>query len=445
MQALVRGISRNGSRFFHLYVICFTFPFPLDLAGLPFAFLDPKAQSAWMKAAGEKYGAAYSWIGKQKDDACVWVGGRMLHVDVIIQPTGSGDTMRAWIGCACAVAIAAVAALLGTAAVCLVRRRKPDWDPDGRLTGVLRVLVRFFLCEMLLGYGFAKVYPLQFPGPSFSRLGQQLGDMSPMGLLWTFMGFSPIYQRFTGAVEVLAGLLLTTRRTTLLGSLITLAAMTQVFVLNMCFDVPVKLYSLNYLILALVLLTPDLPRLIDGFFLGKAVAAMSLPPCLGSARFDRLARALRTLLVVALVYGQVRGSHERWNDMYGGAPAPVLGRWELVSMEVDKSEPAENDPMNWRWLDFSNRRHVRLAGPKPPTVFYSITWDTESKKLTFTKVRTPTWSATFRYDVPEPDRLELKGSMDGKAISATLKRAPAKRYALMDRGFNWVQELPYNR
>jgi hypothetical protein len=364
---------------------------------------------------------------------------------VIIQPTGSGDTMRAWVGCVCAAAIAAVAALLWTAAVWLVRTRKPDWDPDGLVHGIVRVLVRFFLCAMLLGYGFAKVVPLQFPGPSSSRLGQQLGDMSPMGLLWTFMGFSPIYQIFTGAVEVLAGLLLTTRRTTLLGSLITLVAMTQIFMLNMCFDVPVKLYSLNYIMMALFLLAPDLRRLVDVFLLGKAVAAMSLPSYFGSFRLNQLARALRTLLVVAMVYAQVDGSRKRWDEMYGGPPAPVLGRWELVSMEIDQNEPAEDDPMKWRWLDFSNRRMVRLAGPNPPTLVCLITWDTQSKKLTLTQFRKPTWSATFSYDAPELDRLDLKGSMDGKAISARLKRAPEKRYELMTRGFNWIQELPYNR
>jgi hypothetical protein len=445
MQALVRGMSRYWFRFFLFYWICFTFPFPLDLAGLPFAFVDPKDQPVWMKAAGETYLVPFSWIAKQKDEACVRVGNRLLHVEVAIQPTGSGDTMRAYIGCACAVAIAAVAALFWTAVVLLVKRRKPDWDPDGRLHSLVRVLVRFFLCEMLLGYGFAKVFPLQFPEPSSSRLGQQLGDMSPMGLLWTFMGFSPAYQMFTGAVEVLAGLLLTTRRTTLLGSLVMLAAMIQILLLNMCFDVPVKLYSFNYIMMGFFLLTPELPRLIGGFLLGKAVAAMSLSPCLGSAVLDRLARASRTLLVVAMVYGQVHGSHQRWNDMYGGAPAPALGRWELVSMEVDEDELAEDDPMNWRWLDFSNRKLVRLAGPKPPHLVYLITWDTESKNLTLTKFRTPTWSATFHYDMPEPDKLELEGSMDGKAISATLKHAPEKRHELMNRGFNWIQELPYNR
>jgi hypothetical protein len=445
MRAVIRETSRYLLRFVLFYWICFTFPFPFDLAGIPFAFVEPKDQPEWMKAAGAKYGAAHTWIQKQKDDACVQVGDRVFHVEAVIQLTGSGDTMRAYVGCVCAAAIAAAAALLWTAILFLVQRRKPGWDWDGRLHDLVRVLVRFFLCEILLSYGFAKVFPLQFAQPSAFRLAQQLGDMSPMGLLWTFMGFSPMYQMFTGAVEVLAGLLLTTRRTTVLGSLVTLAAMGQVFMLNMCFDVPVKLYSLNYLMMAFFLLAPGLPRLANCLVLGKAVDAMALPPLFGSVKLGRVARVVRTLLVVALVASQVHGGYQRWNDMYGGPPAPVLGRWELVSMEIDKNKPAEDDPMTWSWLDFSNRKVLRLGTRKPPNVVYLITWDTESKKLTLNKVRTPKESATFSYDLPEPGKLVIEGSMNGKAISATLKRAEEKRYELMARGFNWVQELPYNR
>jgi hypothetical protein len=153
----------------------------------------------------------------------------------------------------------------------------------------------------------------------------------------------------------------------------------------------------------------------------------------------------RTLLVLAMLYGQIHGSYKRWSDTYGGPPAPVLGRWEPVTLQIDGKEPAKDDPLYWNWLDFSNRKVMRLAGPKPPNVVYLITWDTAGKKLTLAKVREPTWSTTFKYDLPEPDKLELEGSMDGKAIAATLKRAPEKQYELMNRGFHWISELPYNR
>jgi 4-amino-4-deoxy-L-arabinose transferase-like glycosyltransferase len=120
------------------------------------------------------------------------------------RPERRHDARLRWL--LCAVAIAAIAALLWAATAWLVQGKRPDSNPDDRLHDIVRVLVRFFLCEMLLGYGFAKsemllgygfakVFPLQFAQPSAFRLGQQLGDMSPMGLLWTFMGFSPIQHR----------------------------------------------------------------------------------------------------------------------------------------------------------------------------------------------------------------------------------------------------------
>jgi len=445
MHVLVRGICRYFCRFLLFYWICFTFPFPLDLVALPLQFVEPKDQPAWMKAADDAFGEGYLWVNREKEDACKWVGEKVFHVEVIIQPTGSGDSMRAYVGCFCAAVSAAAAALLWTVLALFVSWWKLGWRADAFLYGLVRILVRFFLAQMLFSYGFHKVFPLQFPQPSSFRLNEQLGDMSPMGLLWTFMGFSTPYQMFTGAVEVLGGLLLVTRRTTLLGAFVTMAAMAQVFILNMCFDVPVKLYSLHYLVMALYLAAPDMPRLIKVLLLGRAVEARPFALLLENVWIDRTALVLRTLLVAGMLYGQIHGAYHLWSEMYGGPQPPVLGRWEVVSMRVDNKEPHKDDPMIWKSLDFMNKTLVRLSGPTPPNVVYRVAWNPEEKKLTLTKFSTPTWSATFTYDLPQSDALELKGSMDGKVIEAMLKPLPEKSYELKNRGFHWIQELPYNR
>jgi hypothetical protein len=445
MQTLARIVGRYCLRFLCFYWICFTFPFPLDLIGIVFGFMEPGDQPAWMKAAGAGFGQAYTWIYEQKNEACKWVGAHVLHVDVIIQPTGSGDTMRAYVGCLCALVIAAGLALMWTLILWGVGRWKPAWQPPFRLLNLVRVLVRFFLVEMFFGYGFAKVFPLQFPPPSSYRLSVQVGDMSPMGLLWTLMGFSPAYEIFTGAVEVLAGLLLTTRRTTLLGALVAMAAMMQVFVLNMCFDVPVKLYSFHYLVMAAFLAVPELPRLANVLVLGRAVQPLPLAPLLGSRRFDRVAVTFRTLLVAAMVASQIQAGHQRWQGTYGALPLPIGGRWDVVRMRIDGKEPNPSDPPMWTWLEFSNKTILRLAGPTPAPAAYRMTWNPEGKELTIDRIGGPSASATFSYDLSEADQLELQGTMDGKAILATLQRAPEKQHPLTTRGFHWVQELPYNR
>jgi len=64
-----------------------------------------------------------------------------------------------------------------------------------------------------------------------------------MGLLWTFMAASKGYQIFTGAAEVLGGILLLWKRTTTLGALTVFGVMANVMALNFFYDVPVKLLS----------------------------------------------------------------------------------------------------------------------------------------------------------------------------------------------------------
>jgi hypothetical protein len=445
MRGLVRGIGHFLLRWLLFYCICFTFPFPLDLLGLPFGLVEADRQPAWMKAAGDGFTRAYVWVDSKKGEACVWVGEHLLHVEVIIQPTGSGDTMRAYVGCLCAAVIAAGLAVLWSAAMPLVRRWKPAWRADLFLHVLVRLLVRFFLIEMLFGYGFAKVFALQFAEPDSFRLNERLGDMSPMGLMWTFMGFSPAYQIFTGAVEVVAGLLLVSRRTTLLGALVTTAAMTHVFIMNLCFDVPVKLYSFHYLVMALFLIAPDLRWLTMPLVLGKSVETKPIRPLFERVPMHRSALVFRTVLVAAMLYGHIKGNYTMARQFYGDAPPPVVGRWDVVSMSIDKKELKKDDPATWKWIDVSEMGMIRVSKPSPPNLGYRATWTAADKSLKLTKFTAPTWEATLNYDLPQPELLKLDGSIDDKQIAVTLKPSSEKHQDLKTRGFHWVQELPYNR
>ena len=84
-----------------------------------------------------------------------------------------------------------------------------------------------------------------------------------MGVLWSSIGSSRGYEIFAGCAETLAGGLLVFSRTTPLGALLGLFEMIHVFMLNMTYDIPVKLFSFHLILLNLFLLAPDLPRLIN--------------------------------------------------------------------------------------------------------------------------------------------------------------------------------------
>src|SRR5208282_4219864 len=105
-----------------------------------------------------------------------------------------------------------------------------------------RLFIRFSLASQMLSYGWAKAIPLQMPFPSLVKLLEPYGNFSPMGVLWSSVGSSQAYEIFAGCAEMLGGILLLVPRTTMLGALVCLAATTQVFMLNMAYDVPVKLF-----------------------------------------------------------------------------------------------------------------------------------------------------------------------------------------------------------
>ncbi|MGY0037489.1 hypothetical protein [Pedobacter sp. NJ-S-72] len=95
---------------------------------------------------------------------------------------------------------------------------------------------------MLIKYGMAKIIKLQFPFPSNYRMIQAYGDSSPMGLAWTFLGFSKGYNLFMGIAEVM-GILLLFRRTLTIGAIIALMTTANVMAINYFYDVPVKILS----------------------------------------------------------------------------------------------------------------------------------------------------------------------------------------------------------
>src|SRR5262249_26898774 len=204
-----------------------------------------------------------------------WGGIHIFHLNgkaTTYFPTGSGDTTLDFIEDLLFVVFAAV----GAAVWSVADQQRTEYR---RLHSWLRVLVRYTLAFTMLAYGFDKVFPLQFRFPGFGVLTQVYSDFSPMGVLWNFMGTSMAYTIFSGICEVVAGTLLLFRRTTMLGAVMSLGVLLNVAMLNFCYDVPVKLYSTNLLLMTIFLAAPDLRRLLNFFVLNQVVktADMSEP------------------------------------------------------------------------------------------------------------------------------------------------------------------------
>ena len=338
---------------------------------------------------------------------------------LIYQGSGSGDKTYDWVLVFCTLAVAA----LGTAAWSAVDRRRVSY---ARAYRWFHLGLRFVVGSEMVLYGMVKAVPLQMPFPFLARLVEPYGNFSPMGVLWSSVGASPAYERFTGSAELLAGILLFLPRTALLGALVALADAAYIFTLNMTYDVPVKLFSFHLIVMSLVLLGPELGRL-RRFFLGaEAVEGTRMP------WWGRKAAAAQAIYGVLLLAGNAYGAWESWHKYGGGAPKSELyGIWNL-------EEPADG----WKRVLFERPGFVTLQRVDDTVAGFGA--KIEAGRIALTKGADKTWKAEWRYQ-RRADAMRVEGEMDGKAVKWDLKLMDRGKFMLVSRGFHWIQEYPFNR
>ncbi len=370
--------------------------------------------------------------------------------------SGSGDQLYQWLEIACFLVLAGFVTLLWSAI-----SRRPRAHP--RLAACLWIWLRLLLISTMLGYGFAKVFPSQFSTPSVSRLIQPVGECSPMGILWTFMGASIAYTIFAGASEVLGGVLLMFRRTTALGALVSVGVMTNVFVLNMCYDVPVKLYSFHYLAAAICLLLPDLSHLFSIFVLNRASNLCAHPLPFRARWFGRCVFVAKWALLASLLTSTITFARQSYKQVSAPPNDGINGLYVIDSFQRNGVEAPALITDHARWKRINLNVTFGVIGIRSLSDIgqrFNLSHNADAKSLTLTampgkatgpsgptdaKVIQEAGPVILTYSTPEPGAIVIEGTVDGTPIRAAGTRLTESKFLLLNRGFHWVSQFPYNR
>jgi hypothetical protein len=307
----------------------------------------------------------------------------------------------------------------------------------------------------MLAYGLYKVFPTQFPFPSAARLEERVGDLSPMGLLWTFMGYSPLYNLFAGLGEVVGGLLLVARRTTTLGALLLLGVLGNVVALNFSYDVPVKLYSSYLLLQALFLAAPDLGRLASLLVFNEPTERQRLGPPYSARGLLIGGFALKLAFVGYLLYTGLSGQRAMTR---GFAEGPLHGGWraESVLKEGQPVPPLATDASRWKLLFVtqlgegpSARTFAQVQAMDDSRKPYGFVYDGKAGTLELSPrggdPKAPPLKLTFKVEQADSNHLQLAGTQGGAPVVISLVRIDRASYLLVNRGFHWVNDFPFNR
>jgi hypothetical protein len=373
----------------------------------------------------------YRWIGKDLFG---------IGYEYELSGNGSGDHTFAYLTLFVHVVLTVVVVILWSF---LDRKRK---SYNKTLYWFL-VFLRFVLIAAMLLYGFVKIFKLQFPSASLTHLLDPLGDFSPMGLAWTYMGFSKGFNVFVGFLEVLGGLLLIPRRTQTLGSFIVIGVMTQVAMMNFCYDIPVKLFSIHLILMALVIFITD-HRFIQVLIKNKAVEAYVYYHPFKSTTYHKVIfriKSIGLLLIIGFIsFNFYTTESHRGNNR----KKPLLyGIWEASYFikNGDTLHPLITDAYRWRYLIVDLKDNATVKTMDDSKHQYTFIADSIAQKIMIHKKDSESEVYNFNYKNSNSGFLELEGSIESDTLHIIFSRKDHEKFNLNARGFHWINERPYNR
>lgn len=300
------------------------------------------------------------------------------------------------------------------------------------LTYSFLMLLRFYLAFFMLIYGIGKILPMQFPPIDLARLAQPYGQSSPMGLAWAFLQYSPAYAAFSGFAEAIGALFLLNRKTVTLGAIILLGVLSNIVAMNFCYDIPVKISSSHMLLACLILLYSDRKRIYNFFILNKVVEqkkeVISFKNKQDEKIFNIVAIVSKSGFALAIIafFGIM---YLRSNSL---ETSKLYGVYETTAQNKSKFSRFIFEEGNWASVTYSNKE----------VAFFTVELDTikNTIRLKSTDKKTP---SVENFTFKEHQKTLILQSENGEEVH--LNKKSREDYLLMNRGFHWINETPFNR
>jgi hypothetical protein len=328
----------------------------------------------------------------------------------------------------------------------LLERKRRNYS---QLNYWLCLFVRYYIAMTAFAYGIIKLFALQMPFPGNTMLATNLGDLLPMRLSWMFIGYSAPYQIFSGAMEVLTGVLLLYRRTTTMGVLLAMAVFSNVMMMNLAYDIPVKLYSMHLVLMCLFLLVHESKRILCFFVLNRPAPVCMVYQYPFRKRWMRIARiVLKTLFIILAVGWVFYTTNERYREVHKTVNAKPFrdGMYDVtVFVRNGDTIPAlVTDSLRWQDMAFDGKGgSIRTTDTsfiqRYRRARFLVASDTVKQTVSFLKSQGGRAVVQFRYAVDADQSVRLWGRQQQDSLFVVLKPS-SRHFQLAERQFHWISE-----
>lgn len=366
---------------------------------------------------------------------------KLFHVrEVLVPENGSGDTSWGWAELWLLLTLAGLGCLIWS----VLDRKRANYT---HLNYWLCLFVRYYIAYVAFIYGIEKVFAMQMLFPSLHQLATPLGDLLPMRFSWLFIGYSTPYQVFSGIMEVTAGLLLLWRRTASLGAFVATGVFINVMMLNLCYDIPVKIFSMQMVFLCLFLLLNESKRFVCFFILNKPADPCSIYHFEYTKKWMRISRIVLKLVFIVIAVGfQINNDWGYFKSVHKEVKQQAIknGVYEVTGYSVNNTQLLPTDSMRWKDAVFENGTGSTVVADtsfrlRYGRAYFGFKADSAQHKITITKSLDGSVIYNFDYVLPDTGSVRLTGKTRQGDVVIDLKRT--KRYfQLAEKQFHWLSE-----
>ncbi len=239
--------------------------------------------------------------------------------------------------------------------------------------------------------------------------------------------------------------------------------------LNLCYDVPVKIYSCQLFLTGVYLAFPVLKKLAGFFLLNGKVEPLPVVPIFKRERLNELVLALQVFLGVVVAGYSLWGAayRERHDYRESIANTPMYGVWQVDQCQPYKignsggnaggpgaiprdtgavsTATAGNEASPWHKVIFEYPGDITVQLVNGERKYYGASVDLPNHKIILSSHRDPEWQRVFSMVELAPNVVNLESNAEDVPSRVTIRRIEDAKFLLKSRGFHWINEYPYNR
>lgn len=311
-----------------------------------------------------------------------------------------------------------------------------------RLYTYLQIYARYYLAFVLIVYGIAKLTGEQFPEPLPDWLSQPTGNMDSHTLLWLFMGASKSYNFFSGFIEVLAGGLLLFKKTSTLGSLMGIAMLTNVLILNIAYDTLVKTLLFHLIIIEFYILAPNIKRVFNFFVLNKPAALTIIPTPFQQNKSKWVAYSLKFILIGYVIFYHMMNFSAMADAQKQTYFDGIDGIYDIKEYYRNQERllPLTTDTVRWKGIVINKFNFLTVQFMNDSILQYSIQPDSINKSIALSLWNDSTFKSKLNYSLDNSGNYVFEGIYKKDSIRFISTKVNLQNYPLLkDKGkVKWV-------